>query len=46
MNEKFAIDLVDEEPPMEVEATSVWCDGGDPSLGHPKVYNQSGKLNV
>ena len=28
VNEKFAIDLVDEEPPIEVHARYVWCDGG------------------
>ena len=29
VNEKFAIDLVDEEPPKEIHARHVWCDGGD-----------------
>ena len=29
VNEKFAIDLVDEEPPLEIHARHVWCDGGD-----------------
>ncbi|XP_071785222.1 NADH dehydrogenase [ubiquinone] iron-sulfur protein 6, mitochondrial-like [Asterias amurensis] len=38
LNEKFAIDLVDEEPPKEVNTNNVWCDGGDPNLGHPKVF--------
>ncbi|XP_022083917.1 NADH dehydrogenase [ubiquinone] iron-sulfur protein 6, mitochondrial-like [Acanthaster planci] len=38
VNEKFAIDLVNEEPPKEIAASSVWCDGGDPSTGHPRVY--------
>lgn len=28
VNEKFAIDLVDEEPPKEIQARHVWCDGG------------------
>ena len=28
VNEKFAIDLVDEEPPKEIHARHVWCDGG------------------
>jgi len=38
VNEKFAIDLVDEEPPKEIQARHVWCDGGGGALGHPKVY--------
>ncbi|CAH3161281.1 unnamed protein product [Porites lobata] len=38
VNEKFAIDLVDEEPPKEIHARHVWCDGGGGALGHPKVY--------
>ena len=28
MNEKFAIDLVAEEPPKEINGRHVWCDGG------------------
>ena len=28
VNEKFAIDLVAEEPPKEIHARHVWCDGG------------------
>lgn len=38
VNEKFAIDLVHEEPPTEIDGRSVWCDGGGGALGHPKVY--------
>ncbi|KAJ8041531.1 NADH dehydrogenase [ubiquinone] iron-sulfur protein 6, mitochondrial [Holothuria leucospilota] len=38
VNEKFAIDLVAEEPPTEIDGRSVWCDGGGGALGHPKVY--------
>lgn len=33
-----AIDLIDEIPPKECEERVVCCDGGDPHLGHPKVY--------
>ena len=46
VNEKFAIDLVDEEPPIEVHARYVWCDGGDyyffPSikLGYESFYSE------
>lgn len=32
------IDLIDEIPPKECEERVVCCDGGDPHLGHPKVY--------
>lgn len=28
VNEKFAIDLINEIPPIKVKARSVWCDGG------------------
>ncbi|XP_020613511.1 NADH dehydrogenase [ubiquinone] iron-sulfur protein 6, mitochondrial-like [Orbicella faveolata] len=38
VNEKFAIDLIDEEPPKEIHGRHVWCDGGGGALGHPKVY--------
>lgn len=38
VNEKFAIDLVAEEPPKEIHGRHVWCDGGGGPLGHPKVY--------
>ncbi|XP_072168990.1 NADH dehydrogenase [ubiquinone] iron-sulfur protein 6, mitochondrial-like [Diadema setosum] len=38
VNEKFAIDLVDEEPPIVIQGRSVYCDGGGGPLGHPKVY--------
>lgn len=38
VNEQFAINLVDEEPPVEIQGSSVWCDGGGGPLGHPKVY--------
>lgn len=29
MNEKFAIDLIAEEPPIEIHGRHVWCDGGE-----------------
>eukprot|EP00057_Strongylocentrotus_purpuratus_P013805 XP_011668279.1 PREDICTED: NADH dehydrogenase [ubiquinone] iron-sulfur protein 6, mitochondrial [Strongylocentrotus purpuratus] len=38
VNEQFAIDLVHEEPPIEINGRSVHCDGGGGPLGHPKVY--------
>ena len=46
VNEKFAIDLVDEEPPKEIHARHVWCDGGHyyffPSikLGYESFYSE------
>lgn len=30
--------MVDEIPPKECTERVVYCDGGDPHLGHPKVY--------
>jgi NADH dehydrogenase (ubiquinone) Fe-S protein 6 len=38
VNEKFAIDLVAEEPVVVVDGRHVYCDGGHGALGHPKVY--------
>nr|XP_054766330.1 NADH dehydrogenase [ubiquinone] iron-sulfur protein 6, mitochondrial-like isoform X2 [Lytechinus pictus] len=38
VNEKFAIDLVHEEPPIVINGRSVNCDGGGGPLGHPKVF--------
>ncbi|KAM8967912.1 NADH dehydrogenase [ubiquinone] iron-sulfur protein 6, mitochondrial [Pelodytes ibericus] len=38
VNEKFAIDLIAEQPISEVESRVVSCDGGGGALGHPKVY--------
>ncbi|XP_070575835.1 NADH dehydrogenase [ubiquinone] iron-sulfur protein 6, mitochondrial-like [Ptychodera flava] len=38
VNEKFAIDLIDDIPPIVVDGNHVWCDGGGGALGHPKVY--------
>ena len=28
MNQQFAIDLIDEVAPIEVDSHVVWCDGG------------------
>ncbi len=39
VNPNFAINLVHEVPPIEVNGNHVYCDGGGhPGLGHPKVY--------
>merc|ERR1712034_116192 len=39
VNKNIAIDLVDEDPLMEVDKKIVYCDGGGaPGLGHPKVF--------
>ncbi|XP_033095704.1 NADH dehydrogenase [ubiquinone] iron-sulfur protein 6, mitochondrial-like [Anneissia japonica] len=38
VNENFAIDMIADEPPTEVDARHVWCNGGGGPLGHPKVY--------
>ncbi|KAJ8273142.1 hypothetical protein GJAV_G00097980 [Gymnothorax javanicus] len=38
VNERFAINLVAEEPVTNVQARVVSCDGGGGALGHPKVY--------
>ncbi|XP_077983013.1 NADH dehydrogenase [ubiquinone] iron-sulfur protein 6, mitochondrial-like [Glandiceps talaboti] len=38
VNEKFAIDLIADIPPIQIAGNHVWCDGGDGALGHPKVY--------
>eukprot|EP00117_Sycon_ciliatum_P025883 scpid86747/ scgid21379/ NADH dehydrogenase [ubiquinone] iron-sulfur protein 6, mitochondrial; Complex I-13kD-A; NADH-ubiquinone oxidoreductase 13 kDa-A subunit len=45
VNPNFANELIAQVPPKEVEDRVVYCDGGDPSIGHPKVYlnlDQSG----
>lgn len=34
----LGINLIAEVPPKECEERVVYCDGGDPHLGHPKVY--------
>jgi NADH dehydrogenase (ubiquinone) Fe-S protein 6 len=38
VNKNWAIDLIAEQPIIESTERVVWCDGGDPHLGHPKVY--------
>ena len=38
-NERWAIDLIEEVPPIIVTTRIVACTGGDnPALGHPKVF--------
>lgn len=34
----IGINLIAEIPPKECTERVVYCDGGDPHLGHPKVY--------
>lgn len=36
--DSVGINLVAEIPPKECNERVVCCDGGDPHLGHPKVY--------
>jgi len=38
VNEKWAIDLIAQVPPIAVNKRTVACDGGGGALGHPKVY--------
>jgi len=38
VNDKWAIDLIKEVPPIVVNKRIVACDGGGGALGHPKVY--------
>ena len=38
VNENFAIDLIAEQPVIEVDHRIIACDGGGGALGHPKVY--------
>ncbi|PAA54969.1 hypothetical protein BOX15_Mlig015598g1, partial [Macrostomum lignano] len=38
INKQQAIDLVHEVPPIPSQDRVVHCDGGDPALGHPRVY--------
>ncbi|XP_068092764.1 NADH dehydrogenase [ubiquinone] iron-sulfur protein 6, mitochondrial [Hyperolius riggenbachi] len=38
VNEKFAIELIAEQPVNETESRIISCDGGGGALGHPKVY--------
>lgn len=37
VNRRHAIKLIAEVPAIGVEARSVFCNGGDGALGHPKV---------
>ncbi|XP_055296164.1 NADH dehydrogenase [ubiquinone] iron-sulfur protein 6, mitochondrial [Sitodiplosis mosellana] len=38
VNKNWGINLIAEVPPKECTERVVYCDGGDPHLGHPKVY--------
>lgn len=38
VNERFAIDLIAEVPPIASTSRVVSCDGGGGPLGHPKVF--------
>ncbi|RWS12802.1 NADH dehydrogenase [ubiquinone] iron-sulfur protein 6-like protein [Dinothrombium tinctorium] len=38
INERFAIDLIAETPPIACNQRVVHCDGGDGPLGHPRVF--------
>merc|ERR1712157_226580 len=38
VNKNVAFDLIAEEPPIEVDARIVSCNGGGGALGHPKVF--------
>ena len=38
VNERWAIDLIDEEAPIAVKGRGTFCDGGDGPLGHPRVF--------
>ena len=47
VNPNFAIDMVQEVPPTEIDGNHVFCDGGGhPALGHPKVYINLDKPGV
>ncbi|XP_065839446.1 NADH dehydrogenase [ubiquinone] iron-sulfur protein 6, mitochondrial-like [Oscarella lobularis] len=46
VNPNFAINLVDEEPPIPIKESNYWCDGGSGPLGHPKVYINLDKPGV
>lgn len=38
VNPNIARELIAQVPPIASKDRVVWCDGGDPHLGHPKVY--------
>jgi len=38
VNQRQAIDLINEVPPIPVEGSQTFCDGGGGPLGHPKVF--------
>ncbi|XP_071957349.1 NADH dehydrogenase [ubiquinone] iron-sulfur protein 6, mitochondrial-like [Antedon mediterranea] len=38
VNENFAIDMIAEVEPTEIDGRNVYCNGGGGPLGHPKVF--------
>jgi len=36
--DKSPIDMIADVPPIVVDASAVWCDGGNEFVGHPRVY--------
>lgn len=38
VNTRFAIDLIEEAPPIPVQNRYTFCEGGDGPLGHPRVF--------
>lgn len=38
VNPSFAIDLVNQQPPIRSTKRVIFCDGGGGALGHPKVF--------
>lgn len=38
VNTRFAIDLIEEAPPIPVKDRYTFCEGGDGPLGHPRVF--------
>lgn len=47
VNQRYAIDLIDEVPPEPRKERVVWCDGGSGPTGHPRVYiNLVGRIEI
>ncbi|VDN04541.1 unnamed protein product [Thelazia callipaeda] len=38
INPNIAQKLIAEVPPIETDERTVFCDGGHPALGHPRIY--------
>lgn len=38
INPNWAIKFIAKNPPKKIKNRIVWCDGGSPTLGHPKVF--------